>query len=69
MSRLRSMSLNIPSSLLVNWLPHSAFSLEIMFFSASVLDDFPSSRRFARSFLKKASKTSFPCRQSAVADR
>lgn len=27
MSLLRSTSLNMPSSLLVNWLPHSAFSL------------------------------------------
>ncbi len=51
MSRLRSTSLNMPSSLLVNWLPHSVFSLVIMFFSASVLALRPSSSRLARSFL------------------
>ena len=51
MSRERSTSLNMPSSLLVNWLPHSALSLVIMVFSASVLLLFPSSSRLARSFL------------------
>ena len=51
MSRERSTSLNMPSSLLVNWLPHSALSLVIMVFSASVLLLLPSSSRLARSFL------------------
>ncbi len=51
MSRLRSQSLNMPSSLLVKAAPHSALSLVSMPFSASALALRPSSSRFARSFL------------------
>ena len=42
------MSLNIPSSLDVNWHPHSDLSLEIMVFSESSEADFWFSRRRAR---------------------
>jgi hypothetical protein len=47
-SRLIRMSLNIPSSLEVNWYPHSALSRLTMSFSASSLTDRPASRRLAR---------------------
>ena len=46
-----SASLNMPSNLLVNCEPHSALSLAIIVFSASMLALLFSSRRLARSFL------------------
>ena len=51
MSRLVSTSLNIPSSLFVNWEPHSVLNFPMVLFSASMLLLFPSSSLFARSFL------------------
>lgn len=50
-TQLTSMSLNIPSSFDVNPPPHSCFSFDSMLFSASTLADFPTSKRFAKSFL------------------
>lgn len=49
MSLESSISLNMPSSLLVNPGPHSCFSLLNILFSASTLADFPTSSLFARS--------------------
>lgn len=49
MSRLSSISLNIPSSLEVKPPPHSCFNFESMLFSASTLADLPTNKRLARS--------------------
>ena len=51
MSLLMSMSLNMPSNLLVNWDPHSVLNLPMVLFSASMDELLPSKRRLARSFL------------------
>ena len=50
-SRESSMSLNMPSSLAVKPEPHSAFSFEIIDFSASTEADLSSSSRLDKSFL------------------
>uniref|UniRef100_A0A2M4DJL8 Putative secreted protein n=1 Tax=Anopheles darlingi TaxID=43151 RepID=A0A2M4DJL8_ANODA len=50
-SRLSSISLNMPSSLDVKPPPHSCFSFDSIDFSASTEADLPTSSRLARSFL------------------